>query len=793
MLWNYINGNNVALGPYTEAAGLVLERTPIFFDGTTRAPSDGIKLTGSSTAARDAGIVLGSLIGMGLATGAVFLVIAWRGARQRELEEKRLLKQEADLRRVATLEAQVAHEADVMKSAFLANMSHEIRSPLNGLLGIVQIMEDDAGAPLDGLATIRKCGESLMLILNDILDFSKLDANEMTVASVPFDVIERVEDAVSLHFDSAALKSLDISFHVCCACKGSGRPCGPSPVRCCQQDKSAFVTCADPSRFTQVLSNLISNAIKFSDSGSITVCASVVERRDADHVTCGGCVRHAERVQSQEWAGCLVALKEGDAVAEASHVPVDGARSLVPPELLGAPCYKGGRFVLVEVHDTGIGIPTELAKVFSRFQQGDLSLTKKYQGTGLGLSISAHLMRLMGGEIGVRSAVGKGSVFWCVLPLTSIDAQPVPRAPRVSHASATPASVTPPTSSRIATPHTPERESVLQSAMCLTSRVSVAVAGCVVAVGRTPFLDTVGTCAHLMGLPFEGHEVSSVASLSQACERAPTRAIVAIEWDAWILAGGCSGDELSLPEGVWPVIFSARTHGHFQRLPVTREKLRLAIVRRDRLSSTSLVSPNDARSLRCSEDSVCVRPPVTSSTADGAIEVSLQDAPDHAEALPSAIEWTSANATLLHCASATGEVKRRDVLVVEDNAVNRAIVVRIVTVSGATAVSAENGQYGFDLYAAEPSRFGLVLMDLQMPVVGGIEATRMIRALEEERGLRRVPIFALTASTDANVEDLCWGAGMDGFIAKPFRKADLDRLIARTCVPKGGAASPQAQ
>ncbi len=255
---------------------------------------------------------------------------------EQEIQRRRqLLQQNIELE-------EARHEAEAatkMKSAFLATMSHEIRTPMNAVLGMTGLLADTelSGIQRDFVETVRVSGENLLTLINEILDFSKLEANEMELEEINFELSNCVEEVADLLAMLAQAKGLEFASLI-------------------HQNVPLYL-CGDVSRLRQILTNLVSNAIKFTSEGEVIIKVSL--------------------------------KSETESMAD----------------------------IEFRVFDTGIGIaPISQSKLFQPFTQVDASTTRRYGGTGLGLAICKQIVDLMGGEIGIDSEEGKGSQFWVTIP-----------------------------------------------------------------------------------------------------------------------------------------------------------------------------------------------------------------------------------------------------------------------------------------------------------------------------------------------------------------------------------------
>jgi PAS domain S-box-containing protein len=268
--------------------------------------------------------------------------VIWDGI---EIDVTELRRVEEELRRAKD----AAEEAARVKADFLATMSHEIRTPMNAVIGFTGLVLDTALTPeqRDYLETVRMSGETLLTIINDILDFSKIESGRLELEQHPFDVRDCIEEALDLVAPAATSKQLDLVYRL--------------------DEHVPATIVGDVTRLRQLLVNLLSNAVRFTERGDVLVTATGRSRGDALHE------------------------------------------------------------VHFAVRDTGIGIPRDrLDRLFQAFSQVDASVTRRYGGTGLGLAICKRLSELMGGQIWVESELGRGSTFHF-----TIQAIAAPNEPRV--------------------------------------------------------------------------------------------------------------------------------------------------------------------------------------------------------------------------------------------------------------------------------------------------------------------------------------------------------------------------
>ena len=562
-----------------------------------------------------------------------------------------------------------AEAATRAKATFLAMMSHEIRTPLNGIIGMTALLADSSltAEQRDDAETIQKSAEGLLGIINDILDFSKIEAGKLEFEIIDFDLFTLFEDVL----DMLALRAHDKGLHLVSRVS----PDVPSLLR------------GDPVRLRQIFTNLIGNAIKFTDQGEVVIETKVEN------------------------------LKSG-------HSPAHHAESQNRVRL---------QFT---VRDTGVGIsPAGLRRLFQAFSQADSTTTRKYGGTGLGLAISKQLTELMGGEIGVSSHLEQGSEFWVTLPF---DRQTV--SPGLEPSSEWP--MLHGRSVLLLEAHEPTRGVIedLLNAIEVSCHGQQSLAETIRALREMP-LDSNGY--DMVIVDCDGLEKESQTVFQELRQAMGQSTIPLVP----LLRGNRQGHELAIEAGgsVWLT------------KPVRRSRLYKCLNLIVRQESISAIKGPPSVPANPVSSSMSPIPTVNPSTFQGRL------------------------------------------LLAEDNPINLKVIMGILEKAGVEVDIVQNGKEA--CHAFSNTRYDLVFMDWQMPVMDGLQATMEIRRRESENGRRdladekregdegcsspslpvqaHVPIIAMTANAMPGDREKCLAAGMDDYLVKPLRRSAVFDILAQ--------------
>jgi len=497
------------------------------------------------------------------------------------------------------------------KSMFLSTMSHEIRTPLNGVLGMAELL---ASSKLDSeqqrnLGIIQSSGKLLVNVINDILDYSKIEAGKMELEHIDFQPSHLLQECAATFNRTAQEQCLEFSLLI--------DPDVPEVLE------------GDPSRITQVLTNFLSNAFKFTEAGEVVISVSLL-------------------AEPQVW-----------------------------------------RF---SVRDSGPGMSAQQCEaIFSPFTQADASITRSHGGTGLGLSICKRLVELMGGDVGVDSRLGQGSVFWAQLPVTDA---------ALSQASRR---------------HLPE---------------ALSVEPMLVMIEHPGQRDNL--CAHLRHWGITPQPLASAEAL-------------------WQRLAQVLGDD---PKRRPTILLSDKVIDLSKPHPVNLMDEAYLVYLCSRAQSMALEEqPGCAR----------LRQPVNAAMIFDAL-VGLHR--------PASMSQPAAEQQL-------SQYPHARVLVAEDNAVNQMVVKGLLKQYGIAPTLVENGQLALE--ALQKMRFDLVLMDCEMPVLDGYDATRLFRDGVQCAAAEKTAIVALTAHAMTEHRDRAQAAGMDDHLAKPIARAALESVLARFC------------
>jgi len=577
---------------------------------------------------------------------------------RRKVEEERVARE-------------VAEAANRSKSAFLANMSHEIRTPMNAILGYAHLIRRDplTRTQTEQLDKLANSAELLLQVINDVLDLSKIEAGKIRIESQPFQPSRVVDRVIDLVIDRIRRKNVRLDVRI---------------------NELPTVVDGDSFRLSQILLNLVGNAAKFTEEGTITIRGSVVEGTGAD------------QAGSADGVGPGV-MRNADTGAFPSGGVPDGSAGSSARQV----------WLRFEVSDTGIGMTGEQVKrLFTAFEQADTSTTRRFGGTGLGLAICRRLTELMGGTVAVESALGTGSTFTVEIPFGVSDAA-LPDATSAEFLA---------NARALVVDDDDDARSILRDML-------------------------IGLCGHV-DVVSSGEE--AVTTVRAAVESGRAYDIVIVDWRM-------------------PGMNGLETIEALHRVAPAAPEYVMITAYRDEIPTEE--------SERVGVATVLAKPVTPSQLYDALVG-------------------------LRHRSTITGEIRetietgdelqyRRGarVLLVEDNPINQDVGRQLLEHVGIDVTLADNGALA--VQAVEESRYDLVLMDIQMPEMDGLEATRAIRKIP---GMAALPIIAMTANAFKDDIAGCLEAGMNDHMAKPVAPAELYEHLVRWIPPrmwrKAGDATP---